>query len=70
MILISKVFSKTIKFIQCHFQTRNFNCTAAEVTEGFQDKWLFLYLLLTEILFCLWPTTKLNVSRFDFKSAK
>ena len=70
MILISKVFSKTIKFIQCRFQTRNFNCTTAEVTEGFQDKCLFLYLLLTEILFCLWPTTKLNVSRFDFKSAK
>ena len=29
----SRGFSKTIKFNRCHFQTRNFNCTALEVTK-------------------------------------
>ena len=57
---IIKGFSKTIKFIRRHFQTRNFNCTATE--SKFQDKCLFVYLLMAEIFFCLRPTTK----RFPF----
>ena len=48
-----------MKFIQGHFQTRNFNCTAAEVTEAnFKTRSLFVYLLPAEIFFCLQPTTK------------
>ena len=47
-----KGFLKTIKFIQWHFQMRNFNCTAAEVTEvNFKISSFLVYLLLAQIFF-------------------
>ena len=59
-------FSKTIQFTRRHFQTTNFNCTAAEVTEANLKtsayNWLFVYLWSAEIFFCLRPRTK----RFPF----
>lgn len=57
-------FSKTIRFIQDHFQTRNFNCAAAESPgvlahrSKFQDKCLFFYFLSAGIFFCLQLMTK------------
>ena len=55
----TKDFSKTINFIQDHFQTRNFNCIVVESPERgshrskFQDKCLFIYFLSAEIFFAL-----------------
>ena len=50
-------FSKTIRFIQDHFQTRNFNCAAAESPgvlahrSKFQDKCLFFLLFISGNIF-------------------
>ena len=63
-------FSKTIRFIQDHFQTRNFNCAAAESPgvlahrSKFQDKCLFFYFLSAGIFFCLQLMTKSFVFLF------
>ena len=64
-----KGFLKTIKSIQWHFQMRNFNCIAAEVTRvNFKTSSFLVYLLLTEIFFR--PTGDDNIFHFHFKNAE
>ena len=57
-------FSKTCRFIQDHFWTRNFISTTVEVTEA-NFKCLFVYFLSADI-FCL----KLAIKCFTFSSQK
>ena len=53
--MILLVFSKTVKYIQCHFQMRNSNCSAAEVTEENFKIWCCVFTFLLSAEFFLLP---------------
>ena len=55
-----KSFSKTIKFIRDHFQTRNINCSGTP--GGRISRQLLVHSLLSVKIFCLWLTS----TRFTF----
>ena len=60
---------KGFKFIQWHFQMRNFNFVAVEVTKGkFKTSSFLVYLLSMEIFFR--PMGDDNIFHFHFKNAE
>ena len=62
-------FLKSIKFIQWHFQIRNFNFVAVEVTKRkFKTTSFLVYLLPMEIFFR--PMGDDNIFHFHFKNAE